>query len=69
MDDNGIPISTGDTSQGPVILGLDWALFSLSTIFVLLRLGTRTWITRNLGWDDATIAIAQVRVCHKPDER
>ena len=44
---------------GPVFLGVDWALFSLSTIMVLLRLYTRLWITRNFGWDDATIALTQ----------
>lgn len=60
MDGNGIPIPKGVTNQGPVILILDWVLFCMSTIFVLLRLGTRTWITRNFGWDDATIALAQV---------
>ena len=62
MDDNGIPIPKGDTNQGPVIQGIDAALFGLSTSLVLLRLGTRTWITRNFGWDDATIALAQVRL-------
>lgn len=62
MGHNGIPIPEGDTNQGPVILGLDWALFSLSTIFVILRLLTRTWITRNFWWDDATIALAQVGI-------
>lgn len=27
---------------------------------VLLRMFTRTWITQNLGWDDATIFLAAV---------
>lgn len=46
---------------GPVFLGLDWAVFSLSTIIVVLRLYTRLCVTRNLGFDDATIALTQAR--------
>ena len=49
-----------DRNLGPVFLAVDIVVFALSTTTVLLRLGTRTWITRNLGWDDATIALAQV---------
>jgi len=52
--------SSGDRNLGPLILGLNWAIFSPSTILVCLRLITRIWITHNFGWDDATILLAQV---------
>ena len=61
MDGNGVPIPAGSSNQGPVIYGIDWAFFCLSTIFVATRLGTRIWITRNFGWDDTTIALSQAR--------
>ena len=54
---------------GPVFLGVDWALFSLSTIMVLLRLYTRLWITRNFGWDDATIALTQASLLFFPPKK
>lgn len=53
--------SSGDTNLGPVILGVNWAVFSPSTILVCLRVITRIWITHNFGWDDAVIILAQVR--------
>lgn len=52
-------IST-EQNLGPVVTAVDIVVFSLSTLFVLLRLGTRFFITRNPGWDDATIVLAQV---------
>ena len=53
--------SSGDTNLGPVILGVNLAVFSSSTILVCLRVITRIWITHNFGWDDAVIILAQVR--------
>ena len=53
--------SSGDTNLGPVILGVNLAVFSSSTILVCLRVTTRIWITHNFGWDDAVIILAQVR--------
>lgn len=49
-----------DQNLGPVFTAVDVVVFALSTTFVLLRLGTRFFITRNPGWDDATILLAQV---------
>ena len=46
---------------GPVFLGVDWAVFALSSIAVLIRLFTRAWVTRNFGWDDAMMALTQVK--------
>ena len=53
--------SSGDTNFGPVLIGVNWAVFSPSTILVFLRVITRIWITHNFGWDDAVIVLAQVR--------
>lgn len=49
-----------EQNLGPVFITVDIVVFALSTVFVLLRLGTRFFITRNPGWDDATILLAQV---------
>ncbi|KAL8998623.1 MAG: hypothetical protein Q9169_002374 [Polycauliona sp. 2 TL-2023] len=48
-----------DKNLGPLFTAVDIVVFFLSTTFVLLRLGTRFFITRNPGWDDATILLAQ----------
>ncbi|CAO1602115.1 hypothetical protein XANCAGTX0491_005746 [Xanthoria calcicola] len=57
---SGTPPPGGDKNRGSIILALDGIIFGTSWTMVLLRLGTRTWITRNLGWDDATIFLAAV---------
>ena len=62
MDTNGAPVPSGSNSLGPTILGLDAALFSLSTTIVIFRLITRVWITHDYGWDDGMIALAQAIV-------
>lgn len=55
---------------GPVFLGVDWAIFSVSTIVVVIRLYTRIWITRNVGWDDALIALTQsMHICRIPPDQ
>lgn len=57
------PPSGGDNRNlGPILVGLNWMVFGPATILVCLRVGTRIWITRNLGWDDFTIVLAQVGV-------
>ena len=61
MDNNPLHTTASGGNFGPVFLGVDWAIFSLSTIVVALRLYTRLCITRNFGWDDAAIALTQVR--------
>ncbi|KAL8790917.1 MAG: hypothetical protein Q9213_000342 [Squamulea squamosa] len=48
-----------ERNLGPVFLAVDIVVFALSTTTALLRLGTRAFITRNPGWDDATIILAQ----------
>ena len=61
--------STGDRNLGPVLLGINWAVFSPSTIIVCLRVITRIWITHNFGWDDAIIVLAQVMEMELPIDR
>lgn len=60
MDKAEIIPSTGDTNLGPMLIGVNWAIFGPATILVCLRLITRIWITHNFGWDDAIIALTQV---------
>lgn len=62
LDNNGIPVPAGQANLGYTILGIDIAFFTCSTISVVLRVGTRLGITRNFGWDDAMIVVAQVRL-------
>lgn len=57
----GPPPPGGDKNRGSIILPLDGLIFGISWTMVLIRLGVRTGITRNLGWDDATIFLAAVR--------
>ena len=61
MDNNPLHTTASGRNLGPIFLGVDWAIFSLSTIIVALRLYTRLFITRNFGLDDATIALTQAR--------
>ena len=61
MDNNPLHTTASGGNLGPIFLGVDWAIFSLSTIIVALRLYTRLCITRNFGLDDAAIALTQVR--------
>lgn len=60
MDNNPLHTTASGGNLGPVFFGIDWAVFSLSTIIVALRLYTRLFITRNFGLDDATIALTQM---------
>ena len=60
MEGVDIPPSGRDQDRGPVIIAVLSLFFGLSTIIVFLRMTTRLWITRNFGWDDATMALTQV---------
>lgn len=62
MGNGEVTFPQSKANLGPIILNVDWVLFTLSTTIVILRLGTRVWITRNPGWDDAAIALAQVNL-------
>ncbi|KAL9128788.1 MAG: hypothetical protein Q9217_002597 [Psora testacea] len=63
MNDEGgsTPPPERDRNLGPVLIGVNWAVFGPSWIFVILRLITRIWISHNFGWDDAVMVLAQVR--------
>lgn len=60
MDHAEIIPSTGDRNLGPMLIGVNWAIFGPATILVCLRLITRIWITHNFGWDDAIIGLTQM---------
>jgi hypothetical protein len=61
MDGVDMPPLGGDQNRGPVVIAVLSLFFGLSTIIVFLRVVTRICITRNFGWDDATMALTQVR--------
>ncbi|KAL8962232.1 MAG: hypothetical protein Q9193_001338 [Seirophora villosa] len=52
-------LTASDNNLGPLLHGIDYAIFALSTIVVVLRLFTRAWVTRNFGWDDAMMLLTQ----------
>lgn len=54
------PPPAGDETRGPLIIAMLMLFFGLASIIVCLRLAGRVWINHTVGWDDATIAIAQV---------
>jgi len=60
MDGVDMPPPGGDQNRGPVVIAVLSLFFGLSTIIVFLRVVTRICITRNFGWDDATMALTQV---------
>ena len=64
MDNNPLHTTASSRNLGPAFLGIDWAVFSVSTIVVVLRLYTRLCITRNFWLDDAVIALTQVLSSH-----
>ena len=68
MDGADMPPGGGDQSRGPAIIAVLSLFFGLSTIMVFLRTATRIWITRNFGWDDATMALTQVGKDGDPGE-
>jgi len=47
-------------SKTPLILGVMWAETIAAFVFVLARLYTRTFLVRNMGWDDHLINISMV---------
>lgn len=49
-----------DTGLQPVAIAINAASPSLAVIFVILRLYSQRYITRNLGWDDTLIVVSMV---------
>ncbi|KAI4093429.1 MAG: hypothetical protein LQ344_002842 [Seirophora lacunosa] len=56
---NASQLTASDNNLGPLLHGIDSAIFALSTTVVVLRLFTRAWVTRNFGWDDAMMLLTQ----------
>lgn len=51
-----------DENRGPKILGVLWALTSLTTLVVLARMYIRIRMLKNFGSDDWLIALSMVRM-------
>ncbi|KAI9703026.1 MAG: hypothetical protein M1820_006017 [Bogoriella megaspora] len=49
-----------DQNRGPTINTIGWTCIAISILFVVLRVYTRLFVTRNLGYDDGLIVIALV---------
>lgn len=50
-----------DQDRGPDVVALVVVLTALSTTIVILRLSSKLFILRNLGWDDGMMVVAVVR--------
>lgn len=60
MSNSGPPTSNGDENRQGSILAICIVAAVLSAVMVALRMGTRIWIVRNVGWDDYTIVAALI---------
>ena len=58
MASAGGPPHSINENRGPGILATTWVVSALSSIVTTLRLMTRIWIVRNVGFDDYTIVCA-----------
>ena len=50
-----------DENKGPAVRATAIIMFSLVALSGSLRMGTRIFLTHQLGWDDLTMALALVR--------
>ena len=60
MSSSGPPISNGDENRQGQILIIGIFATALSGFVVALRMATRIWIVRSVGWDDYTIVAATI---------
>lgn len=60
MEKSGPP-PYGELNLGPGLIAATSVLVGVSFIVVVLRLATRWYIVKNIGWDDITIVLAIVR--------
>lgn len=58
--DTGPPPPGGDVDRNTTLTGVSWALASLATIFVTLRIYCRVFVTRNMWWDDWAIILTMI---------
>lgn len=42
---------------GPILNGVMWFQVIISSVFIVLRIYTRYYIIRNLGWDDLMMVV------------
>ncbi|KAL8714034.1 MAG: hypothetical protein Q9220_002180 [cf. Caloplaca sp. 1 TL-2023] len=59
MEKSGPP-PYGDLNLGPGLIASTTVLVAVSAIVVALRIATRWWIVKAIGWDDITIVLAIV---------
>lgn len=55
MSGSGLSLQNKDDNHGGGIIALEVITTFLASMTVALRLTTRIWIVRNIGWDDYTI--------------
>jgi nicotinamide riboside transporter PnuC len=46
---------------GPVLNGVMWFQVIISSVFIVLRIYTRYYLIRSLGWDDLMMVVNLVR--------
>lgn len=51
-----------DVNHGPSINAVNWTEAGLGVLILLIRLYTRAFIVRKIGWDDWCIVLAVVRL-------
>lgn len=61
MGSSGLPRNGDENRQGG-ILGTTFTVTVLATVVVALRMATRIWLVRNVGWDDYTILFATIGI-------
>lgn len=62
MSSSGPPPSNGDENRQGGILVTTFVVTVLASVVVALRMATRIWIVRNVGWDDYTILCATIGI-------
>ena len=55
------PPADGDRDHYRMLLAVIWVEASIGAIVMVARLATRTFIARNLGWEDFWMVITWVR--------
>ncbi|KAI4281443.1 MAG: hypothetical protein L6R38_003681 [Xanthoria sp. 2 TBL-2021] len=60
MSSSGPPTDNGDKNRQGRLIATAIVLTVLASVVVALRMITRIWIVRNVGWDDYTIVCAAI---------
>lgn len=55
------PPSLMDENRGPGVLALIVVMTVISTIIVMLRVYSKIFVIRSMGWDDGMMIVAVVR--------